>query len=957
MNFKPKFNKPFKNFSKPKITSLPKITAPAALASSTNRIKSFRFRKFWKRLTWKKAIRGAIVLIGVGVVLGAALFAWFFKDLPRPGELRSFSSSESTILYDRNDNQIYDISGEERRIILQAGDIPTVAKQASVAIEDKNFYKHHGIDLRGIARAVISLGKQGGGSTIDQQYIKNAVLSPKRSPIRKIKEIILALELEAIYSKDEIITLYLNEIPYGSNIYGIEAASQTFFGHSVKDGLTLSEAATLAAIPQLPTRYSPYGNNINLLMARKNRVLDDMVKTGAVTQAQADEAKKQKPLEAKDFAQKRENFPAPHFVMYVREQLVAKYGETLVQRGGLRVTTTLDLEAQKIADEAIAAGAGALAKAKATNAAISVQDPKTGQILAMIGSLDYFNQEKEGNFNVATAQRQPGSAIKPLVYASLFKGKYAPGSVLWDVDTNFNGYKPNNFDGRFHGPLTIRKALGNSFNIPAVKALSLVGIKEFLSTSKDMGITTLDDNVNSGLPLALGAGEVKLVDLTAAYGVLGNGGKRAPLTSILKVQDSKGKVLDEWKESSKEAIAPEIAYEISDILSDSDAKKPTFTSLLGGLTVRGKQVAVKTGTTNNFKDAWTVGYTPSVAVGVWAGNNDGTEMDNGGGSTAAAPIWDAFMEKYLANKANEPFPKPAGVSYTAFDFLSGKKPTAASGQVLQDYFASWQLPTKEDDLHYTVKVCKSNGLLATDTTPSTEVENRVFSKVRSERPDNADWERPVQGWARGAGLVVDPPTEKCTLSITNPQVTITSPDDHATVNDVFTVSTDTVLPPDTSNTVDFFIGNVLQASDDSAPFSATIDASNLASGDHLLTATIRSSNGNSASHAITIKRDSDTTAPGEVSNVTVIPGAATKTALATWTNPSSSDLKSVAIYVSQSSGARGSLKTTLSATPGAIQNTTLTGLVSGVINYITFVPIDKAGNEALVTKQYTVTAT
>ncbi len=955
MNFNPRFNKKrFKKLSKPKITATPKINA-ATVATGANRVKSFKFRNLFRKWTWRKVVRTIIILIGLGIVGGAAMFAWFFKDLPRPGELRNYSSSESTILYDRKGNQIYDISGDERRIVIKAEEIPDIAKQASVAIEDKEFYNHHGIYLRGIARAILSLGKQGGGSTINQQYIKNAVLSPKRSPIRKMKEIILALEMEAVYTKDEIITLYLNEIPFGSNIYGIEAATQSFFGHSVKDGLTLSEAATLASIPNLPTRYSPYGNHVDQLMQRKNRVLDLMVKNGNITQAQADEAKKQKPLESKDFAQKRENFPAPHFVMYVREQLVAKYGEELVQRGGLRVTTTIDLDVQKTADEAVAAGAGALAKAKATNAAITAIDPKTGQVLAMIGSLDYFNRENEGNFNVATAQRQPGSAIKPLVYSTLFKGKYSPGSVIWDVDTNFNGYQPNNFDGRFHGPMTIRKALGNSFNIPAVKALSLVGIKEFLNTAKDMGITTLDDNVNSGLPLALGAGEVKLVDLTAAYGVLGNGGKRAPLTSILKVQDSKGKLLDEWKENTKEGVAPEIAYEVSEILSDQEAKRPTFSALLGPLTVRNKQVAVKTGTTNNFKDAWTVGYTPSIAVGVWAGNNDGTEMDHGGGSTAAAPIWDAFMEKYLADKANEPFFKPNGISYTAFDFLSGKKPTAASGQVLQDYFASWQLPTKDDDLHYTVKVCKSNGLLATDTTPENEIENRVFSKVRSERPDNADWERPVQGWARGAGLVVDPPTEKCNLSITDPKVTITSPDNNAVVNDVFTVSTDTVLPPDTANSVDFYLDNVLQTTDDSAPFSATINGSSMSSGNHTLTATIRSSNGNSASHSITIRRDNDSTPPGEVSNVILVPGAQNKTASATWTNPSSSDLKSVAIYVSQANGVRGSLKTTLSANPGTIQNTTLTGLVSHVVNYVTFVPIDNSGNEANVTKQYTVT--
>ncbi len=930
------------------------------LDQSGARLRSFNLRHWRRFFTWRRVLRGMIMVCLVGLVSAGLVFGWYFKDLPRPGELRTRSTSESTILYDRNGKQIYDISGDERRILLKSGDIPNVMKHATVAIEDKSFYQHRGLDFRGLIRGAILKPITGrgfqGGSTITQQYIKNAILSPKRTLARKIKEVILAIEIEAIYSKDDILTLYLNEIPYGSSIYGVESASQAFFGKSAKDGLTLAQAATLAALPQAPTRYSPYGNNINLLVARKNLVLEAMVKSGAITQDEADQAKKDPPLEAKDFAQKSQNFPAPHFVMYVREQLVKKYGEDMVQRGGLRVTTTLDLDLQTIADSAIKdQGAKTLPKVHASNAGLVALDPKTGQILAMVGSLDYFNQANEGNFNTTTGQRQPGSAIKPIVYSTLLKENWSPASLLWDLETNFNGYQPNNYDGKFRGPVTMRQALGNSLNIPAVKALAVTGVPKFIKTAGEMGITTLEGKAASGgLALALGAGEVKLIDLTAAYGVIANHGDRAPLTSILKIADSSNKIIDEWKPETKSVLAPEIAYQISDVLSDVDAKRPTFANTLGILTVSGKTVAVKTGTTNNFKDAWTVGFTPSLTAGVWAGNNDGREMDRGGGSTAAAPIWHAFMVKALAKSPNEAFFRPSTITDHTVDQFSGKNPTPASGQLISDVFAPWQIPTQNDDVHRIVNVCKSNGLLATDATPSDEIETRTFTRVHSEKPDNPAWEGPVQAWASGQNLTSEPPTTKCSIVFRDPKIAIAAPDSGATVSGVFTVEADVTWPPNAAGTVRFLVDGAPQSTDAIEPYTATIDAGSLTPGPHELKAVAETTLNTSAAATASITVAGDVTAPGEVTNVTLVVSSAKGAAIATWTNPADSDLASVTVYVSQSPNVKGAKNSVYVATPGVNQSTPLIGLASGVANYVTFVPSDKNGNARATTIQYSV---
>lgn len=918
----------------------------------------FFTRKFW---TWRKLARLIILISGVAIVLAILLFAWYFKDLPKPGELRTHKSTESTILYDRNGKQIYDISGEERRILLTSSQIPDIAKKATVSIEDRKFYSHHGVDFLAIIRGTILKPFTGkgiqGGSTITQQYIKNAILSPKRSIARKIKEVILAWELEFIYSKDEILTLYLNEIPYGGNVYGIEAASQAYYGKSINEGLTLAQIATLAAIPQRPTYLSPYGTHVKSLITRKNLVLEDMVKTGAITQEEADIAKKEAPLEAKDFAKPKDNFPAPHFVMYIKEQLADKYGETSVERGGLRVTTTLDLNMQQMAEEAMNDQAKTLDKVKASNASLVAMDPKNGQILAMVGSVDYFDRDNEGNFNVATAQRQPGSAGKPIVYANLLqKTNYAPGSPLWDVQTDFGKYQPNNFDGKFHGPVSIRKALGNSFNIPAVKALAITGLPSFFDLARDMGITTFDKRKDDlGLSVALGGGEVKLVDLVSAYTVFANNGDKAPTTSLLKIQDSRGKVLDEWEDNKKNVLKPEVAYEINSILSDEEAKRPTFAGLLGVLSVRGKTTAVKTGTTDSYRDAWTIGYTPSLVAGVWAGNNDNSQMNRGGGSTAAAPIWHGFMVKALKDKSDEPFFRPSTISEETIDFLSGKKPTPASGQLIKDIFAPWQVSTKDDDVHILIRVCKSNGNKATNDTPAEEIEERTFGVVRSEKPDNPAWENPVQEWIKTTDLIKAPPAENCNITRTDPAISITNLNNGDQLSGIVTITTNVAWPVNQSGLVDFTVDGTQVAQDTNDPYSATINFNSYANGSHDVAAIAHASGGGTATATVSIRINRDTTPPNDVTQVSLVPGTAIGTALATWTNPGDIDLAAVSIYVSQLPGIKGARLAKVAANPETIQSATITGMVSQVINYVTFVTIDTSGNESFTLTQFTVT--
>ncbi|MBI2466040.1 MAG: transglycosylase domain-containing protein, partial [Candidatus Sungbacteria bacterium] len=503
-----------------------------------------------------------------------------------------------------------------------------------------------------------------GGSTITQQFVKKSILSDERTLTRKIKEAILALELERRYSKDEILNFYLNQIPYGSNAYGIEAAAQTFFSKKAND-LTLYEAVLLASLPKATSYYSPYGEHRDELITRQHNILNKMAELNYISSAEAERAKKQ----TLNFSKIKSGIQAPHFVFYVKNLVEEKYGEEYVAKAGLKVITTLDWDLQNIAETAVAAGADRNDKVGAHNAALTALDPKTGQVLVMVGSRDYFkdpvpagcepgvNCQFEGNVNVVTRLRQPGSAFKPFVYATAFKKGYTDKTILFDIPTQFDTgcnplgqpqsvgtkcYSPRNFDFKFRGPVTARVALANSLNVPAVQMLYLAGVEDSINTAEDMGLTTLKDRSRFGLSLVLGGGEIKLLELASAFGVLATEGVRHAPVSILRIENSKGEVLEEFKDEPSQVLDPEISRLVTNILSDNNARIPIF-GPRSPLFFEGRPVAAKTGTTNEFRDGWTLGYTPSLVAGVWVGNNDNIPIKQEPGVYVAAPIWRDFM--------------------------------------------------------------------------------------------------------------------------------------------------------------------------------------------------------------------------------------------------------------------------------------------------------------------------
>ena len=820
----------------------------------------------------KYGVKPILLFLGQTFLILAGIFvlmvAWYSKDLPTPGNIAKRATAESTKILDRNGNLLYAIHGDQNRIVLKSDEIPDNVKKATIATEDRNFYHHFGLDFRGIARAMVyNITHRGrkmqGGSTLTQQYVKNALLTPKRTFSRKVKEAILSIELEILYSKDEILAMYLNEIPYGSNAYGIEAAANTFLGKKAKD-LTLEEAATLVALPQAPTYYSPYGTHTKELERRKNSVLEKMVTAGYIKQEDAEAAK----TKSVAFVPRRESIAAPHFVMYVKELLADKYGDKIVESGGLTVTTTLDMDKQKKAQEVIDTwGPKNEKNARAKNAALVAIDPKTGQILSMIGSRDYFNTDIDGNVNVTTSKRQPGSSFKPIVYATGFKQEYSPATVLFDLKTDFGGgYVPDNYDGKFRGPVTVRTALSNSLNIPAVKMLGLVGVNNAIKTAEDFGITTFTDPSRYGLALVLGGGEVKLLELTGAYSVFADQGVKNDVTAILKVQDQKGKVLEEYKEPKikNQTISPDIAYEISSILSDNQARAPIF-GARSQLYFEGRTVAAKTGTTDAFRDAWTLGYTPSLTVGVWVGNNDNSSMSGtrGAGAMAAAPIFHDFMARALSGTPNEEFKRPDDIKDVLVDTLTAKLPVSGA-TTRTDIFAPWQIPTEHAFSKGTVKIDKACGdKLASDQTPSEYIEERIYRTIHSEKPDNPNWEGPVRAWATANGYTQNPPTEYCPAHAAGnlPAISLSAPANEATVSGNFNLSA-SVSAPNGISKVEFFIDDVSIGSVTSAPFSLSYNASGLAAGNHSIYTIVYDNVGFMArSSTITVSVTSDTAAP------------------------------------------------------------------------------------------------
>ncbi|MFA5644447.1 MAG: penicillin-binding protein [Patescibacteria group bacterium] len=702
--------------------------------------------KIFSFLFNKKFLNCAFIFILLFIIIILIFLSSISRNLPSPDQLINREVAQSTVIYDRSgENILYEFHGEEKRTLISLAEIPDHAEQATIAIEDKNFYKHKGFSIWAMFRTVITniiYNRRAGGSTLTQQFVKNALLSPEKKYSRKIKEILIAQRMEKRFSKDEILQMYLNEIPYGSNAYGIEAASQKYFGKSAKN-LTLAEGAVLAALPQAPSRYSPYGTNKDLLIGRQQYILGLMEEQNYISSAEKESALKEEII----FKGPETNITAPHFVMYVKEILSEKYGEKTLEQGGLKIYTTLDLDKQKIAEEAVQNRVEENAtKFNANNASLVAIDPKNGQVLAMVGSKDYFNQDIDGQVNVSIRPRQPGSSLKPLVYATLFTQGYNPNTILYDVVTNFSAsgkaYEPRNYNNQEQGPISIRKALAGSLNVPAVKALYLAGVNNVVNLAQEAGYTTLTDPDRYGLALVLGGGEVKLLEHVNAYSVFAREGEISPINIILKIEDYNGEILEEFSERKKTVLDSNIARMINSVLSDNGARSFIFGEN-NNLTISGRTVAAKTGTTNDFKDAWTIGYTPSLVAGVWVGNNNNTEMNKGAdGSVIAAPIWNEFMRRSLEGTPVENFTEPE-IKKTGKTIIDGE-----------------QIGKK-------IKINKETGEIATENTPAELLEEVFFAEHHSilyyvdkndplgpnpKNPENDSqftlWEERILEWAK-----------------------------------------------------------------------------------------------------------------------------------------------------------------------------------------------------------------
>lgn len=819
-----------------------------------------------KKYNFKKTLfLGILGIFVFGLLCTTILFAWASKDLPDPDRLTDRNVAQSTKIYDRTgEHLLYEIYADERRTIIELEEIPQPLIDGLIATEDKKFYEHKGIRPFSIARSIVTgiftsrhIGS--GASTLTQQLVKNAILTSERSYTRKLKEVILTIRLEQKYSKDQILKIYFNEIPYGSTNYGVESASQNYFGKHVSD-LTLSESAALAGFPKSPSKYL---NDPEALKQRRDFVLKRMYEEGYITEEEKNGAQ----AESLSIKEHYDNIDAPHFVLDVRENLVEKYGEALVQTGGLKVITTLDWEKQEFAQQAVKEASKKLDAANANNTSLVAIDPKTGQILAMVGSRDFWNDEIDGQFNVATkGKRQPGSSFKPIIYAAAFEKGYTPDTILFDTVTNFavsgKPYIPKNYDLKERGPLSMRKALQGSLNIPAVKTLYLVGEKEGVEFAKRFGYSTLNDG-DFGLSLVLGGGEVKLLEHVNAFAVFANNGVQFKPVSVLKVEDATGKVLEEWKkEKGEKVIEPAIAATMSNVLSDDASRAYTFGA--GGiLTLPGRPVAAKTGTTNNYVDAWTVGYTPSLVVGVWVGNTDNTPMAGGhGGSMVASPIWNKFMKLALGDTPAENFPAPPENTSTK-PILKG----SAEGSI-------------------TLKVDKVTGKLASTSTPSEYIEEKTYIQPHSilhyvkkndpqgdppehpqDDPQYLAWEQGIQDWITRMKesnpdwnmTFEEPPTEfddAHSLELI-PVLEVM----HPTQDQVLSsrqIDTDIqVSAPRGISKVIYQLDGVYVGVVDSHPFNLHYLAENIDPGEHILSITAQDDVGNKVEKQISFILDAD----------------------------------------------------------------------------------------------------
>ncbi len=780
------------------------------------------FEKLIHRLKNKKTRRALIKDIfmvgGIAFVFLCTVFILWASSLKTP-DLESFDTrllGQSAKIYDRTGTiLLYDLSQKVRRTVVPFESINPYIKDATVAIEDADFYNHKGIRPKAIIRAILanltSLSFSQGGSTITQQVVKNSLLTNEKFISRKVKEWILAVKLEKNATKNEILNLYLNESPYGGNIYGVEEATQAFFNLKSSD-VSLAQAAYIAALPQSPSGLSPYGKNRQRLDDRKNLVLAKMLEHGKITQKEHDEAV----AEVVEFAPRSlAGIKAPHFVMYIKEYLEEKYGERLLQEGGFKIISTIDYDLQTMAETTVKEYVltTGIKTYKATNGAVVALDPKTGQILAMVGSRDYFDKEIGGNFNVATARRQPGSAFKPFVYATAFSKGLTPETPLFDVSTEFNSsctpggnssnkakcYSPENYEGGYKGLMSVRRALAESRNIPAVKALYLAGVEDSIKMATAMGISNLAGADQYGLSLALGGAEVSVLDMTSAYGVFAQNGIRNPAVGILKIEKMDGSIVEEFKPDPKQVIDSQVARLMNDVLADRYARAPLFGSNYFGT----RQVGLKTGTTNNSRDAWFIGYTPSISIGAWMGNNDNTPMAQQASARIIGPMWKKIMDYALEHVPTETFEEPDPIKTSLKPYLRG----------------AWQ--TENGEVHSELYWLDRNNI--TGNEPGLGSRDPLFR----------NFEAGVQNYngvyTGGNGVVVDPRNPSTTTTPIIPTIEpinpsaeafrIISPAPNGVVNGLDRVSIFVTGTKESTSQVQYFVNDVLIGGANQRPFS------------------------------------------------------------------------------------------------------------------------------------------
>jgi membrane peptidoglycan carboxypeptidase len=854
-------------------------------------MRKFSFRKFWKQIKphpllpwWRRWLQWGLIGLGgciasgfMGVILILLIFS---QGLPSV-DVTELLQAQSTLIMDREGNILYAVHGEENREIISIDSISNYLTDATVAVEDDEFYDHYGFDLPCYVKAVgyefFGIGIRRGCSTITQQLVKNIFLNPEQTYKRKIQELILAVRVESKYNKEEILELYLNEIPYGNNAYGAELAARTYFDAAAED-LTLAQSAIMASLPKAPSKYNPYGSNgysyltvelteetitdrdivtindlkddeyvrgligSNIELANGNTiyipgrsdiVLNAMVEQGMVTQSAADLALTE--TWNMEFKPYRDNIKYPHFVLYVKELIEEKYGKEVVEKGGLKIYTSIDPVMQDYAEEAVEKyNERNITNYAASNASLVSIHPQTGQILAMVGSADYFNDEIDGQVNIATRPRQPGSSFKPFVYALSFLNGYSPATVLYDVQTQFGpGEYPQNYDGEFNGPISIRSALALSRNIPAIKAYFLAGKEtEIIPFMENFGID-LDETIGYGWPLALGSGELPLIDLVGAYTVFANGGIKKEISPILKIENSDGEILEQWEDSpGVEALDPQVAYLITDILSDDNI------NLGPRMRVPGYSVAAKTGTSNKKDErgnnapnnAWMVGYSPKITTGVWVGNSDGSALGySASGYDSAGPIWNDYMTNALSELTPEPFSKPAEIVEMAVTKSSGLLPSSLTpeGQTVTEIFASFNVPTNIDDRWLTAMVDEMTEQLATEYSPEWSVQEKTFQIHTSIIPEYTYWQAGIDEWIEKTDDIDKTPTEDddlhtATTLANAPTIIVMSPSAYGFIEPGQNTVDVEVSSPSGVEKVEFYLGDSLQFTDVSYPYSGSV---------------------------------------------------------------------------------------------------------------------------------------